>query len=242
MLRALDNHRLIGALARRDQPLHAQQPRAERRVEQGEETRKRSLLDRPLSRERVRARRTTVRGHARRARGRSEFGARLKELARAEGLVREIEDPRRRIDGAQRGGKGAKRLGVDESALRQNEPVGERRLPARLAMRGERRSAADGIDERRYTGDARAVRDPRIDDERVQDRPGIGEPGRLQDDARERRHLAGVASAKDIMQAVNQIASKAAAQTTGGHKHDVVSDLFIEQMIEADLAEFVDDD
>ena len=119
--------------------------------------------------------------------------------------------------------------------------VGERDLPSRLAMRLQRRQAVDRVDQRRHAGDARAPRERGVGEQRVQDRRGIGEAAGLQHDARERRELAGVAPAQDVVQAVDQIAAQFAAQAARGEQHDVVGERLVEPVVEPDLAEFVDD-
>ena len=104
---------------------------------------------------------------------------------------RDVEDRRDRIERAQRrahgGEPGGALVGGDEIALGEADAVGERRLPLRFAVGGERRLAVDRVDQRRHAGDAEARRQPRVGGEREQDRRRIGEAGRLEDDARERR-------------------------------------------------------
>ena len=146
--------------------------------------------------------------------------------------------PQRRAHGGEPDGA---RVGGDEIALGEADAVGERRLPLRFAVRGERRLAVDRVDERRHPGDAEARRQPRVGGEREQDRRRIGEAGRLQDDARERRDRPGVAPVEQVVEPVDQVAAQRAAQAAGIERNDFALDRLEQQMVEADLAPFVDD-
>ena len=75
----------------------------------------------------------------------------------------------------------------------------------------------------------------------LQHRRRVGEPGRLQDDAAEAR-AAVVEIAQKLFQRVDQVAAKRAAQTTALKQDDTVPNLPNQQMVEADFAEFIDDD
>jgi hypothetical protein len=55
------------------------------------------------------------------------------------------------------------------------------------------------------------VLDHRLEQERVEDRRRIGEPGRLDDDAPERRDLAAVPPPEQVAQLVGEIAAQRAA-------------------------------
>ena len=72
---------------------------------------------------------------------------------------------------------------------------------------------------------------------------GSARPGRLDDDAVEAHDLAAARAASRRSSIVSiRFAADGAAQAARGHLDDVVVGLFDEQMIEADLAELVDDD
>jgi hypothetical protein len=65
----------------------------------------------------------------------------------------------------------------------------------------------------------------------------IRKAGRLDDDATE---LAIVERAQQPLQGIDEIASDGAAQAAGGEQHQPIIGMLDEEMIEADLAEFVD--
>ncbi len=71
---------------------------------------------------------------------------------------------------------------------------------------------------------------------------GSARPGRFNDEAVELPDAAVVEPAQQIFQRVHQIAAHSAAKTARGHHDHVAVDLLDEQMIEPDLAEFVDQD
>ena len=71
---------------------------------------------------------------------------------------------------------------------------------------------------------------------------GSARPGRLDDEAVELPDAPVVETAQQIFERVDQIAAQGAAKTARGHHDHVAVDLLDEQMIEADLAEFVDQD
>ena len=71
---------------------------------------------------------------------------------------------------------------------------------------------------------------------------GIGEAARFDDDPVERRDRALVAARSKIAQGVDEIAAQRTAKTTGRQQDHIALDPLDQQMIEADLAPFVDDD
>ena len=75
----------------------------------------------------------------------------------------------------------------------------------------------------------------------MQDRRRIGEAGGLDDHALERQDAVVVALAQQVLERRDQIAAHGAAQAAGGEQHHALVDFFHQQMIEADLAELVDD-
>ena len=157
----------------------------------------------------------------------------------------DVDDRRNRIDppqrGAQRAEPGGALLGGDQIALGDADAVGEPRLPLRFAVDGECGGAVDCVDDGRHAGDAEARGEARIGGQREQNRRGIGEAGRLQDDAGERRDCPGVAAIEEIVEPVDQVAAQRAAQAAGIERDDLPLDRLEQQMVEADLAPFVDD-
>ena len=75
----------------------------------------------------------------------------------------------------------------------------------------------------------------------VQHRRRIGEAGGFQQHAAEAAAPV-VEIAQQRLQRVDQIAAHGAAQAARLQQHHVVADIFHQQVVEADLAEFVDDD
>ena len=92
-----------------------------------------------------------------------------------------------------------------------------------------------------HAGDLGSSGEHGVGEPGVQDRRGVGEAGRLQHDASEGRHRARVPSLQNIVQAVDQIASQRAAEASRSHQDHVVGYSLEQEMIEADLAPFVDD-
>ncbi len=78
--------------------------------------------------------------------------------------------------------------------------------------------------------------------DRVQDRRRVRQTRRLDDHTVEPVHPAVVEPAQKIFQRGDQIAANGAAQATGGKLHNAVASLIDKQVIQPDLAEFVDDD
>src|ERR1700730_14579599 len=76
----------------------------------------------------------------------------------------------------------------------------------------------------------------------LQDRPGIGEPAGLDHDAPERRHLAMVALRNEWAQRHLQIGARGAAQASVAEKRDLIAAAAKKRVIDADVAEFIDDD
>ncbi len=83
------------------------------------------------------------------------------------------------------------------------------------------------------------VADHRVVEQELQDRRGVGEAGRLQQHAIERRRLALGATAGDVAQGPVEVALDGAADAARLQQHHVAADRLHEQVIEADLAELV---
>ena len=107
-------------------------------------------------------------------------------------------------------------------------------------MRVERRGAVDRVDDGDDAVEPVAQHQIGVIHDRVQHRRGIGEARRLDDDAAERRHPRIVAPLQEILERRDEIAPDRAAQAPRGEQDHIRVDLLDEQMIEADLAELVD--
>ena len=106
----------------------------------------------------------------------------------------------------------------------------------------EGRGTVDGIDHRDDALQAIPDHEVRVVDQGVQDRGGIGEAGRLDHQPAERLDTAVVALAQQVFQGGDQVAAHGAAQAAGAQQDHVLVDPLDQQMVEADLAELVDDD
>ena len=129
----------------------------------------------------------------------------------------------------------------DEIGLGDDDPLGDGRLLHRFAMRIERGGAVDRIDHRHHAFDRVAHRQIGMIEHRMQDRRRIGEAGGLDDHALERQDAAVVALAQQVLERRDEVAAHGAAQAAGGEQNHALVDGFHQQVIEADLAELVDD-
>ncbi len=246
MLRAVNQQGLVGMFGDRRQSLHPQQPRPEHRAQRFEEARQRGRAERSRLREGVGADRTRVDARVRAARARGKVERLGEEVLEAEFAGRRVEDRRDGIDARDRRAQPREARGAvrrfEKIALRQRDPVGQRDLAPRFAMRFERRLAVDGVDERRDARKDRPPRQDRIGHQRVQNRRGVGEAARLQDDPGKASERARVAAGQQVAQAVDEIAAQRAAQAARRHEDHVALDRLEQQMVEPDLSPFVDDD
>jgi hypothetical protein len=128
-----------------------------------------------------------------------------------------------------------------EIALGQQEAVGHRGLLHRLGLLVEGEGAVDGIDRRYDAIEHVARRNDRIGHQGVQDRRGVRETGRLDRDAGEIRDLAFDPIDKQGGQGIDNIAADCAAEAAAVEQHDILARAFDEKMIEANLAELVND-
>ena len=173
------------------------------------------------------------------------FGARIvragiENISRIELAVIDSEHRRRRIERREAGQQVRRRS--REIRLRQHEPVGKRHLLCRDRLAVERGRAVDRIDGRNHAAEHETPRDCGIGHQRLQDRRRIREPARLNHDAFERGNLAPVAAAEQLSERLREIAAQLAAQTAGRELDKTVVARLDELVIEADLAELVDDD
>src|SRR4051794_24502326 len=82
----------------------------------------------------------------------------------------------------------------------------------------------------------------RIVEQELHDRRRIGEPGRLDQDTSEGRHLAAVALHQEVPERLFEVAAYRAADAAARHDRNLALDGGDQQMVERDLAELVDDD
>ncbi len=146
------------------------------------------------------------------------------------------------IDLGQAGGERFDPVGRGEVGLADHQPVGGRGLLQRFPVPVEILRATAAIDDRDHAAQHKARGDEGIVLQRLQKRHRIGKAGRLDDDAPERRDLAGIEPERQPRQGDDQIAEQGAAEAAIGEQNGLVFRRLDQQMIEADLAEFVDDD
>ena len=133
-------------------------------------------------------------------------------------------------------------MGRGEVGLADHQPVGGRRLLQRLPVPVEILGAAAAVDDRDHAAQHKARGDEGVILQRLQKRHRIGKAGGLDDDAPERRDLAGIEPKRKPRQGDDQITEHGAAEAAIGEQNGLVFRRLDQQMIEADLAEFVDDD
>ncbi len=160
-------------------------------------------------------------------------------------VLRRIEDRRRRIERMQTRQQDLIRIAalgrVEQVSLGQDDPVGDGNLLDRLQVLVERRRAVDGVDHRDDAVEPVAHRQVGMRHRGLQHRRRVGEPGRLQHHAAE-AGAAVVEVAQKLLQRVDQVATKRTTQTTALKQDDTVANLPNQQVVEADFAEFIDDD
>ena len=168
------------------------------------------------------------------------------DIEERRGIDPSVAHPDHRRSGVERGEPRAqRRLSgiVDEIGLGEQQPVGDRHLFDRLAMRVERRHPRRGIDRREHRVEPVQRFEPRIGDQRVQDRRGVGEPGRLDHHAVEPASPVAREPPGRIAQRPRQIAADRAAQATAHQlDHQILAGSRDQLVIQSDRPEFVDDD
>ena len=136
------------------------------------------------------------------------------------------------VDGGRRGQVG----------LRQQQSVGDGRLLHRFRVGLQGRHAVHAVDRGDHAVEAVDGDDQPVPHQRVQDGRRVGEPRGLDHDALERRDHAVLAAAEEVLQRAQQVAARRAAEAAALQLDDVLAGLPHQRMVEADLAELVDDD
>ena len=108
-------------------------------------------------------------------------------------------------------------------------------------MRVERRLAIDRVDQRHHSVEPIAQHEIRMIHDRVQHRSRVGKAGRLKHDAAEWRDSAVVAFPQQVFERGDEIAANRAADAARTHHDHVAVDVLDEQMIQSDIAKFVDE-
>ncbi len=135
----------------------------------------------------------------------------------------------------------AQRRGGGEIGLADSEPVGERDLPARLAMPVECIEAVDGIDQRRDIGEPQSAASVASANKACRIGPGSARP---EVSTTMRRNDNSPASRRDSsrLQALDEIAAQRATQAARGEQRDLPVEPLVKAMVERRFAELVDDD
>ena len=74
----------------------------------------------------------------------------------------------------------------------------------------------------------------------MEDRRGLGEPGRLQHDPRKVRQQPRVPTLETVAQGVDEVAAQRAADAAAADQDGVAGEALVQQVVDADLAPFVD--
>ena len=122
-----------------------------------------------------------------------------------------------------------------------DDPVGHGHLLHRFALRIQRAGAVHGIDNRDHAVEPDLIDQLRVRHDRMQDRRRVGKAGGLDYDAPKRR--AGVAApVEKAQQRIHQIAAYRTAQATVGQFDYALIGGLDEEVVDTDIAEFIDDD
>ncbi len=131
--------------------------------------------------------------------------------------------------------------GSREIGLAEQQAVGERDLTACLGMAIERRGSVQRINDRNHAIDRVLPHDVAIGHQCMQDRRRIGEAGCF-DQHPIVADLARFTAALQVEQRRDEVAADRTAQAAGGERQQCFVAAGDEFVVEADLAELVDDD
>ncbi len=148
---------------------------------------------------------------------------------------------RPRVENTKTFDKGLPTARIGERHLGQDQPVGHRDLAHRFRIGIERRQAMDGIDDGDNAVKVEMLGDGRVPHDGLHDGRRIGEAGRLDDDARQGLDLAGLHAVDQFGERIDQLAAHGAAQAAIGKLDDGIARRLDQKVVDADLAEFIDD-
>ena len=245
MLDAVDQDRGLRPVGEPEQAFQPEESWPEHRGENGEELREGDRVDRLAAAEceSLHAMRAAVcarrRMECRPAGGGEEI--RRRQLPRGA-----VEDGRDGVESPQGGaefGKARSSLPSRQKVcLRHDEAVGERDLACALRTGGDCRGSVDGVDNRRDSAEREPNGKLRVGDHGVEHGRGLGEPGRLQHDQAEWRQRAGVPPRENVAHGVDEVAAQGATDAASVDQDGVAGQALVEQIVQSDLAPFVDDD
>ena len=161
-------------------------------------------------------------------------------MARLQQRRRCIERPQPADEVRQRGG--AVGGSVNKIGLGQHQAVGEGHLLDRNIFADERGGAGDGIDRGDDAAERQAAGQSRVGHEGLQNGCRVRKPAGLDDDAREGGDAALIAAPQQVVERRGEVVADFAAQAAGLQFDEAVRAGLDQFVVEADLAEFVDDD
>jgi hypothetical protein len=128
-----------------------------------------------------------------------------------------------------------------EVGLRDDDLLRDGGLAHRLLVHVEGRGPVHGVDDGDDAFEGVPQREIGVVEHGVQDGRRVGKPRGLDDHAPERGDAAVVAPAQEVLEGRDEVAAHGAAQAPGGQKNHAVLDGLDKEVVEADLAELVDD-
>ncbi len=131
---------------------------------------------------------------------------------------------------------------VGEIALGQDDAVGERHLPSRLRHPLDVAGAVDRIDDGDERLQMKFAAERAVGGKSLQHRPRVGQARSLDDHPREARHRTAGAVGEQGAQGLLQIGAHVAAQAAIAEQDRDVAARPQQRLVDADLAELVDDD
>ena len=152
----------------------------------------------------------------------------------------EVEDRRGGVDFAHRGADGPAAV-LRHRRFGQYETVGDRRLLDRFRMAFELGGAVHRIDDSNDAAEPEMMLEYRLGEDRVGDGRRVGEARSLDGDAPEGRDFAALALGEQAPERALQVAADGAAQTAAVHQQHAFLGMLDQVVVEADLAEFVDE-
>ena len=151
------------------------------------------------------------------------------------------QDGRMRVDPAQAVGEGCCGPRLGDVALGHDEAVGDGGLLRRLGLAGELVGAVHCVHGRDDAVEPVVRLHHPVGEQREEDRGRLGKAGRLDRDAAEARDLAGVHPVDQVAQLVGEVAAQRAAEAAGIEQHGALVHAGQQVMVDADLAQLVDD-
>ena len=174
--------------------------------------------------------------------GRRVEEAEVEQLGRIDGALGDRDQRGAWIERLQSGFERPPPHRLGEIGLGQQQAIGHRRLLDRLGLPVERGGTADQVHGRYHTIEYVAGGNDRLGHQCVQDRCRIGKASGLNHDAGEPRDFVLSPVHEEARQGVDDVVTHRAAQAAAVEQHDVLARPLDQEMVQTDLAKFVDDD